>query len=338
MRFERLHIPAFGPFTDLDLSFPAQPSDLHVIYGENEAGKSSLLRAIRDLLFGVHTQSTDNFLHEHKNLRIRGEIRNRAGELLAFQRRKGNKNTLLDADGNQLPDTALTPFLGSVDLAYFSTMFGLGGQELREGAQQLLSGEGEIGNALFSASLGGTPIQKVLAALTEEAERLFKGRATTNVSIRPAVSRYKELVRQSKEAIVNPETWEIIERDLASAEENRTKLENEVGELGRQLEWISRCEDALPAVGRLIEQTRQLGELPPLPEVSSDFVERARVARRQVAEAQAEVQRLTAQIAGLEKRLAQCETAPAILAEAASVDRVHQDLGSYRDRKKEILV
>lgn len=336
MRFERLQIPAFGPFTDLELSFPAQPSDLHIIYGDNEAGKTSLLRAIRDLLFGIHGQSPDNFLHDYKNLRIRGEIRNRAGDQLIFQRRKGNKNTLLDADGNQLPDTALMPFLGSVDQAYFSTMFGLGGRELREGAQQLLSGDGEIGNALFSASLGGTPVQKVMAALTEETEKLFKGRATTTVSIRPAVSRYKELVRQSKEATVNPEEWEIIERDLAIAEQRRQTLENEIGELSRELEWISRCEDALPAVGRLTEQTRKLAELPPLPEVSSDFVERARAARTQVAEAQSEVQRLTAQIAGLEMRFTQCETSPAILAEASSVDRLHQDLGSYRDRKKSL--
>jgi len=336
MRFERLHIPAFGPFTDLDIAFPAQASDLHVIYGENEAGKSSLLRAIRDLLFGIPGQSTDNFLHDHKNLRIKGEICNRAGKRLVFQRRKGNKNTLLDADGNPLPDTGLTPFLGSVDQSYFSTMFGLGGRELREGAKQLLRGEGEIGNALFSASLGGTPIQKVLAALTEETESLFKGRATTNVSIRPSATRHKDLLRQSREAVVNPETWEKIEKDLAAAEETRKKLENEIGELSRELEWISRCEDALPAVGRLSEQNRKLSELPSLPEVSSDFVERARAARTRVAQIQEEVQRLTAQIATLRKQLAECETSPAILAEAASVDRLHQDLGGYRDRKKSL--
>ena len=336
MRFERLQVPAFGLFTNLDLGFPDHATDLHVIFGKNEAGKSSLLRAIRDLLFGIQGQSTDNFLHDYKNLRIGGEIGNLAGKRIAFQRRKGNKNTLLDATGAQLPDTALTPFLGSVDLAYFSTMFGLGGRELREGAQQLLSGEGEIGNALFSASLGGAPIQMVLAALTEESERLFKGRTTTNVSIRPAAARYKELLKQSRDAMVNPETWEIIERDLAAAEENRTKLENEIGELGRQLEWISRCDDALPAVGRLSEQTRQLSELPPLPEVSSDFVGRARAARTQVAEAQAQVRRLTAQIAGLENRLAECLTSPAILAEAAALELLHQDLGMYRERKKSL--
>ena len=88
MRFQRLHIPAFGPFTNLELSFPAADQDLHVIYGANEAGKSSLLRAIRDLLFGIHGQSSDNFLHEYKNLLIRGEITNKAGAQLVFQRRK----------------------------------------------------------------------------------------------------------------------------------------------------------------------------------------------------------------------------------------------------------
>ena len=334
MRLERLDIPAFGPFTDLELKFPSRTSDLHVIFGENEAGKSSLLRAIRDLLFGIHGQSADNFRHDYKNLRIRGEICSRAGERLAFQRRKGNKNTLLDAAGNQLSDTALVPFLGSVDQHYFATMFGLGSSELREGARQLLSGQGELGNALFSASLGGTPIQKVLAVLTEEAERLFKGRATSNVTIRPAAAHHKELLKQSRESVMNPETWETIERELAADEETRAKLERELTELSRRLEWIARCEDALPAVGRLNEQLRRLSEMPRLPEVSSDFVARARVARSQAAATQGEVDRLTKHVTVLQEQLAGCEVAPAVLEQAMAVDRLHQDLGSYRDRKK----
>ena len=199
MRFDRLHIPAFGPFTNLDLIFPAQGGDLHVIYGPNEAGKSSLLRAFRDLLFGIHGQSPDNFLHDYKELRIKGEVLNRAGEKLTFQRRKGNKNTLLDAEGNPLPDNSLIPFLGSVDQEYFSAMFGLGTRELREGAEQLLHGKGDIGNALFSASMGGTPVQLVLAALTEESDRLFRGRSTASVSIRPTANEYKELLRKSRD-------------------------------------------------------------------------------------------------------------------------------------------
>lgn len=332
MRFARLHIPAFGPFTNLDLRFPSQNGDFHVIYGSNEAGKSSLLRAFRDLLFGIHGQSPDNFLHDYKELRITGEIANRAGEKLIFQRRKGNKNTLLDADGQPLPDHALSPFLGSIDLAYFSTMFGLGARELREGAEQLLRGEGDIGEALFSASLGGTPVQLVLAALTAESDRLFKGRSTANVSIRPTTNRYKDLLRQSRDAVVSSETWEKIERDLAAAEETKSKLEGEISVFTRNLEWICRCEDALPAVGRLGEEMRRLELLPPMPDVSSDFVERARACRQAAGESQAEVTSLTSQLGKLAEQLAGCQITPALLAEADALDRLHQDLGVYRDR------
>lgn len=336
MRFDRLNIPAFGPFTNLDLHFPAEGGDLQVIYGPNEAGKSSLLRAFRDLLFGIHGQSPDNFIHDYKKLRIRGEVVSRAGERLTFQRRKGNKNTLLDVDGNELTDNALVPFLGSVDQEYFSTMFGLGTKELREGAEQLLRGKGDIGNALFSASMGGTPVQLVLAALTEESDRIFKGRSTANVSIRPAVNEYKDLLRKSREAAVSPEAWEKIEKALAEAGEAKDRLEGEISSFTRDLEWVSRCEDALPTVGRLSEEMQKLETLPPMPDVSSDFVDRARGARKTASETQAEVDRLTAHITKLEELLAGCQTSPDLLAEADVLDRLHQDLGVYRDRKKSL--
>ncbi|GDY19056.1 hypothetical protein LBMAG56_04010 [Verrucomicrobiota bacterium] len=336
MRFQRLQIPAFGPFTNLELQFAEQPADLHVIYGANEAGKSSLLRAIRDLLFGVHGQSADNFLHDYGELRIKGEILNRSGQKLIFQRRKGNRNTLLAEDGTQLPDHALTPFLGSVDEPYFSAMFGLGARELNAGAQQLLRGEGHMGNALFSASLGGTPVQKIIAALQLEAERLFKGRATANVSIRPAVSRYKELLRQSRDAVVNPETWDKLEQELAEAEAAKQRLAAEITKLDRELHWIARCEDALPTVGRLGEELQKLAQLPPLPDLAGDFVIRAQGARAAAAKAQGEVQRLTGDLGEYRRQLLECQTAPAVLAQADTLDQLHQDFGVYRERKQSL--
>jgi uncharacterized protein YhaN len=336
VRFDRLHIPAFGPFTNLEIGFPEQGGDLHVIYGSNEAGKSSLLRAFRDLLFGIHGQSPDNFLHDYKELRILGEVRNRAGEKLAFQRRKGNKNTLLDAGGNPLPDAALIPFLGSVDQAYFSAMFGLGARELREGAEDLLRGKGDIGEALFSASMGGTPVQLVLAALTEESERLFKGRAVASVSIRPGSARYRDFLRQSRDAAVSPEAWEKIEQELASAEADKAKLEADILGFTRDLEWIARCEDALPTVGRLDEEIRKKDALPWMTALSSDFIERARAVRKAAGDAHAEFLRLTAHIAKLETQLADCRISPDLLAEADALDRLHQDLGVYGGRKNSL--
>lgn len=336
MRFQRLSLPAFGPFTDLELSFPLAGHDFHVIYGGNEAGKSSLLRAIRDLLFGIHGQSPDNFLHPYKHLRLAGEIANRSGDRLAFQRRKGNKNTLLDRDGNPMPDSALLPFLGSVDQAYFSAMFGLGSTELREGARQLLRGEGEIGNALFSASMGGTPVQRVLESLTEESERFFKGRATANVSIRPAVHQYKELLGRSRELTVSPETWEQLETELTAHGEARTRLETELAAVDGDLNWIARCEDAMPSVARLAEATAELGELPAAPGLASDFLERAKAARDSLNRTRTNVQTLANRVAQLEEQLAECRAAPDVLEASKALDSLHQNLGAYRTRKEHL--
>ena len=60
MRLNRLDLTRYGKFTDCSIDFgtptPGQP-DLHLIYGPNEAGKSTLLAAFLDLLFGIETRS-----------------------------------------------------------------------------------------------------------------------------------------------------------------------------------------------------------------------------------------------------------------------------------------
>lgn len=336
MRFYRLDIPSFGPFTGLELSFPGPENDLHVIYGGNEAGKSSLLRAIRDLLFGIHGQSGDAFLHNYSKMLLKAGIENRAGNRLDFQRRKGNRNTLLDADGKALPDTALQPFLGMVSQSYFSTMFGLGSSELRDGSQQLLEGKGEIGQALFSASLGGTPVQRVLDSLEEESGRIFKKPSAARSSIRSGAARYQELNASYKASVVAPGTWDQLTRALEENGSLKSRLENEIAGLEGDAAWIQRCEDALPIIGRLNEERLLLEALPVLPEVASDFGERARAARDQVRETAARVQTLTALIERLKVQLSECVRFPEIMAVENALDVLHQEFGSYCTRREEL--
>lgn len=50
MRILDLHIDGFGKFHDLSVSFD---KDLNVVYGRNEAGKSTLHTFIRCMLFGL---------------------------------------------------------------------------------------------------------------------------------------------------------------------------------------------------------------------------------------------------------------------------------------------
>lgn len=87
MRLEILDLSAFGPFTHAQLDFSQTNNGLHLIYGPNEAGKSSALRAITNLFYGIPAQTSDNFIHEHKALRIGARISNANGDELTFIRR-----------------------------------------------------------------------------------------------------------------------------------------------------------------------------------------------------------------------------------------------------------
>ena len=53
MKILSLHIDGFGKLNDLDLSFE---DGLNVLYGKNEAGKSTLHTFIRGMLFGIERQ------------------------------------------------------------------------------------------------------------------------------------------------------------------------------------------------------------------------------------------------------------------------------------------
>ncbi len=72
MHIQELNLVAFGPFTDQTLVFNQDAGGLHIIYGPNEAGKSSALRGLKALLYGVETRTLDNFLHANDKLRVSG--------------------------------------------------------------------------------------------------------------------------------------------------------------------------------------------------------------------------------------------------------------------------
>src|ERR1700742_2875069 len=102
MRIQRLDLLRYGHFTDASIDLRMGNTDLHVIFGPNEAGKSTAMAAIEDVLFGIPTTSPRNFLHDYAAMRI-GAILDFDGKALEVRRRKGNKDTLLGANDLPLP-------------------------------------------------------------------------------------------------------------------------------------------------------------------------------------------------------------------------------------------
>jgi exonuclease SbcD len=98
MKIEQIDLKAYGHFTSRRLLLGGA-ANLHIICGPNEAGKTTLWRAINGALFGIPERTQDSFLHEARKLRIGLALdRARSGERLAVMRRKGRVNTLLRYD------------------------------------------------------------------------------------------------------------------------------------------------------------------------------------------------------------------------------------------------
>jgi len=212
MKLQKLHLAAFGPFTDKILDFGQDPG-LHIIYGSNEAGKSSALRGLKALLYGFEERTPDNFVHANDKLRINGCVKAASGLEIRFSRRKGRKNTLLTLDGEVLDEQALTPFLQGVSPELFKTLFGIDHQALVQGGQEILEQKGEVGQALFSVALGSPALHEVLAQLDEEADSLFRPRGLTQ-SINAALKKYAELKKEIKVNSLSSRIWDEHRRAL----------------------------------------------------------------------------------------------------------------------------
>ena len=178
MRLYELNLIAFGPFTERLLEFDPAEGGLHIVYGPNEAGKSSALRGLKALLYGIEPRTTDNFRHDNANLRIGGYLKGKDGQELRFTRRKGNKNSLLSMEGESLDDQVLQPFINAVTEEVFDTFFGIDHRALVQGGQEILEQKGEVGQTLFSAALGSHVLHAVLAQFDAESDGLFKPRGS----------------------------------------------------------------------------------------------------------------------------------------------------------------
>ena len=122
MRLLSLELEKFGAFETLRIAFRPE-ARLHVVYGPNEAGKSTALAAVGAMLFGV-PERTPYASRFPGQLRVGAEIVAADGRSLKFWRRKGRKNTLLSGSGSPLPDDALAPFLGGLSQDVFERSFG----------------------------------------------------------------------------------------------------------------------------------------------------------------------------------------------------------------------
>jgi uncharacterized protein YhaN len=337
MKLLNLDLMAYGPFSGTKLDFTGATPGFHLVYGPNEAGKSSTLRALTNLLYGIPERTTDNFLHEASALRIGGRVCNSRGEELEFIRRKGRKDTLLNPDSGVLAESELQKYLGAGSRELFTKMHGLDQAELVSGGRELVAGNGEAGQILFGAALGMASMREVLKKLDQEAGELFKS-SGSKPRINSLLRQFKGLKKQAAQAALSVKEWEDHEHALQDAETAKKALERELTDRRSRMQRHQRLNQAVPKVGRLKELQQEIAELGEVTLLPARFAAQRRQAQEELARARLRHDRLEEKLADLAGEMVQALPPENLLRLKSQVEELFQRSGEYAQAKKRLPV
>lgn len=163
-------------------------SPLVLIYGPNEAGKSTLLEAFRQSLFGF----TNSIYSQNgkPNAKLRGNLRD--GSSISFHRKRSRKQPVtgehhqIDGATVSLDEATLFSLLQESSRDRYRSLFGFSLEEISAGEQSLK--DVSLTQALLGASQSSQiPWARIQQQLKDERERIMKPRDQT-LAISKAIS------------------------------------------------------------------------------------------------------------------------------------------------------
>lgn len=329
MKLAQLALERYGALTDRVLSFDPDAA-LHIVHGANETGKTSALSAIGDLLFGFGARTTYNFKHDNNALRIGGMLHHSDGRQLAIRRRKGTKNTLLDATDQALPDDTLAPWLGGIARDVFDREFGLTAEALRRGGDDLLKAGGRLAETLAASSAGLSALTQLKERLQGEADALFTPRRSGGKAFYVAADRRDDADRALRDSIVTRDALQQSEDAVREADAQLATLNKAHGDSGKVLARWQRTLRVRSKLTRLDQIANEIAALADLPDVGPTTLAEWREALSTEAEITRELARLDAADAADTTEIASLAIDETLLGQASAIEALRDRMGAIR--------
>jgi len=303
MKINLFKLLAYGPFTDKILDFSDGRFGLHVVYGPNEAGKSTALRALIGLLYGLGHRVEDAWVHEYDKLTVGASFSLPDGKVLNLTRYKRRKNDLIDEDtGKPFDQARLELYLGNMSRAGFEHAFGISHDSLRQGVESVLAAGGDLGHALFAATSGLNTLKQVMGKLEAQQNQLFTPRSQ-KAAINAGISQLNKLRKEQRDASASHRKWKYMKSRLDDLQKQEKELTNRLNELTTEISLFSRYQDAIKYVAKLDKLQKDLEEIGPVPILSSNFSERRVEAQVEIQGAKQAERDLVQSIAEITKEL-----------------------------------
>lgn len=345
MRIRELKLIRYGKFTDRTLALPSCDRDIHLIVGPNEAGKSTVRTAIGDWLFGIPARTPLAFLHPMPDLRVGGTLEKLAsadavGQQLAFDRTKGNKNTLRTTDDASLSDGVLQPWLGSLQAQAFNRMYALDHATLVEGGAGILSASDDIGRMLFQSAAGIEHLGDALQKLQAEADALWASRKSGSRIYYQALDAYDTANAEFKKATLRTKDWKAQHDALAATEAALAEARKRDVDIRRQLsrlERIRRVRPMLLALDAAQAQRDELltaGDIPLLAENADQVLSDA---RQELVLVAADLQRLHQEAEQTQMELDGTQIEQNVLSLSADITELNERRLQFRAHRTDIV-
>ncbi len=302
MKIRSVHIDGFGKWHDQDFDFSANPQ---VIFGSNEAGKTTLATFIRSILFGFANAKGKNRYQQYKP-RTTGTY---GGSLLVEDhgtryriRRTAGKGgglvTVTDMDGHRFGEDKLAKMLANVDQDLYQAVFSFNQEEL---ANIKDLNPDEVHHQLKQVgAVGSRQWDQLIASLVKRGDELYKPRGR-KPQLNRHLDEYRRLTQQVAQANRKYDQYVAANRDQQRQKAAVQKWQQEETDLTARVNRL----DQLSRLWPIYDAWKKGQPQAATNEVAPDDVEQVNQLRGQFNGLTAQLGTLKDEIARLQKDVAE---------------------------------
>ncbi|GIX03363.1 MAG: hypothetical protein KatS3mg113_0369 [Planctomycetaceae bacterium] len=283
MRIIGFEIERFGVWRDYAQC--VHPQGLTVFYGPNEAGKTTLLRFIRGVLYGFTSAAETppanrGTFQRHRSTRVQSQsgrlhVTHRGREYEIVRSSRGDDAglvTIHGAEPGQTTSELLHELTSGTDERLFESVFAVGLPELQEFATLT---EEEVARHLYGMTLGpqGQLLMELPRQLVQEMEELWPSAGGRGL-LADLHDQWRSSQQQTQQLSQQRERYRAVVRQRREAESQLASLRKHQQELQRELRLLGFLEKVHPVWNRARELRRELSVIPDLKHFPADGLNR----------------------------------------------------------------
>jgi len=330
----QLHINNFGHFSEQDIRLSNDGPQ--VIYGPNEAGKTTLLEFLRGWLFDFPARTPYDFKGGTEVAGV-GTLELGDGRKVELRRRKGNKNKValkIDGRDTDLDEVGLQRLLGNANRNLFESIFAFGLDQLALGEESLT--HESLQSALYGGGLGlATSPESILKTLEKEADELFSP-SRSKPAVNMLLGELNRLAKEVKEKSLKPVDFQQRLTAVEVSETRAKQLHEQVNELRREHSRLDRMTRAWPKWHELQLRANERSPLRVPTAVPVDARQLFNSTTTRLQETKEDITRLEAAIAEFERELGALHLQPQTVSRQSEIQDCLELRKSYLEARDQL--